>query len=181
MLLHFYERIFISLLHFHERILVSLLHFHERIDYHYALVASARNLRIRSLNVEYDMPQSCTASRPEISPHLTISTASANSGGILRRGRPKRTARSFGAPVSVSSARDRQRRSAASRTEMPRRTRGSLRPLRFARALVFDCAASLRKLRFTTAHFASRATPSRPSRSSAWFKGGETPPCELRA
>ena len=38
--------------------------------------------------------------------------------------------------------------------------RGSLRPLRFARALVFDCAASLRKLRFTTAHFASRATPS---------------------
>jgi len=30
--------------------------------------------------------------------------------------------RSFGAPVSVSSARDRQRRSAASRTEMPRRT-----------------------------------------------------------
>jgi len=134
-----------------------------------------------SLNVEYDMPQSCTASRPEISPHLTISTASANSGGILRRGRPKRTSRSFGAPVSVSSARDRQRRSAASRTEMPRRTRGSLRPLRFARALVFDCAASLRKLRFTTAHFASRATPSRPSRSSAWFKGGETPPCELRA
>ena len=89
--------------------------------------------------------------------------------------------RSFGAPVSVSSARDRQRRSATSRTEMPRRTRGSLRPLRFARALVFDCAASLRKLRFTTAHFASRATPSRPSRSSAWFKGGETPPCELRA
>ena len=70
--------------------------------------------------------------------------------------------RSFGAPVSVSSARDRQRRSAASRTEMPRRTRGSLLPLRFARALVFDCAASLRKLRFTTAHFASRATPSPP-------------------
>ena len=82
---HFHERIFISLLHFHERILVSLLHFHERIDYHYALVASARNLRIRSLNVECDMPQSCAASRPEISPHLTISTASANSGGILRR------------------------------------------------------------------------------------------------
>lgn len=76
MLLHFYERIFISLLHFHERILVSLLHFHERIDYHYALVASTRNLRIHSLNVEYDMPQSCAASRPEISPHLTISTAS---------------------------------------------------------------------------------------------------------
>jgi len=40
--------------------------------------------------------------------------------------------------------------------------RGSLRPLRFARALVFDCAASLRKLRFTTAHLASRATPPPP-------------------
>jgi len=45
------------------------------------------------------MPQSCAASRPEISPHLTISTASANSGGILRRGRPKRTPRFFASAI----------------------------------------------------------------------------------
>ena len=50
--------------------------------------------------------------------------------------------------------------------------RGSLRPLRFARALVFDCAASLRKLRFTTAHLASRATPPPPIPQLRLVQGG---------
>ena len=50
------------------------------------------------------------------------------------------------------------RQSAASIAEMPCRPRGSLRPLRFARALVFDCAASLRS-KASSAHLASRATP----------------------
>ena len=50
------------------------------------------------------------------------------------------------------------RQSASSRTEMPCRPRGSLRPLRFTRALVFDCAASLRS-KASSAHLASRATP----------------------
>ena len=88
---HFHERIFISLLHFHERILVSLLHFHERIDYHYALVASARNLRIRSLNVEYDMPQSCAASR------LLAATSLRSCARLRLHGFPPKTSFYYGA------------------------------------------------------------------------------------
>ena len=79
---------------------------------------------------------------------------------------------SFGALVIIRSARDRLRRSAASHAEMPCRPRGSLRPLRFARALVFDCAASLRS-KASSAHLPIVRLPSgSPASRSTSFRSG---------
>ena len=83
-------------------------------------------------------------------------------GLMLRRcvsGSPPYMRGSFGAPVSVRSARDRRWRSAASRAEMPPRIRGCLRTLRVRLRRIYPPKALL-----SAAHLASLSTHRRASR-----------------